>query len=126
MDIFGTTCAPPTTSFPTTHFHSSLYLFDRPSSLLLLTYHFFLFLLFHFSSNTPLHSHPLHRYFHTTTTFSTSFFRQDHWKILKNLQASSHLLFEVNISNIFGGFICFCLRFFSLSFDNDIHVIYEH
>ena len=58
--------------------------------------------------------------------FPPSFFRQDHWKILKNLETSSHPFFEVKISNLFGGFYTFAWDYFYLNFNNNTHVIYEY
>ena len=60
--IFFSSHVPHLTPFPTTHFHSSLYHFGQFTP-------FPSFLFFHFLSYTHLyHSHPLHQYFHTTTT----------------------------------------------------------
>ena len=39
--------------------------------------------------------------------FPPSFFRQDHRKILKNLETPSHPFFKVKISNLLGGFYTF-------------------
>ena len=58
--------------------------------------------------------------------FPPSFFRQDHRKILKNLETPSHPFFKVKISNLFGGFYTFAWGYFYLSFNNNTHVIYEH
>ena len=60
--FFFSSHVPHLTPFPTTHFHSSLYHFGQFTP-------FPSFLFFHFLSYTHLyHSHPLHQYFHTTTT----------------------------------------------------------
>ena len=58
--------------------------------------------------------------------FPPSFFRQDHRKILKNLEILSHPFLKVKISNLFGGFYTFAWGYFYLSFNNNTHVIYEY
>ena len=109
---------------PTTHFHSSSYLFHQSS--LLLTSLFFLFLLFHFcpalhftppSSPTVLTPNQhLHHHFSGKITG-------------KFLWTHKHLhifFFEVKIYNHFCGFYTFAWGYFYLSFNNNTHVIYEH
>ena len=117
--FFWLSCAPPIPSSPTTHSHK--YLFP----LGWLSHFLFVFLSLkhthtHTHTHTPLslpHSptnttphHHLHHYFLGKISLE---------KLLRNLCifiyknffgtfASSHILFEVKISNLFGGFICFC------------------
>ena len=110
--LMGLTCLPTTPPIPTTHF-TPPYLPSLAGSLIC-SYpwpaipHF----LFSFLSNTPLY-HLLilsHRYL-LTTIFTIIFFGNVTRKSLRTSK-HLHLLFEVKVSNLFGGFICFCLRLF--------------
>ena len=99
--FLGTTRAPPTISLPHHSFSIHLIL-SWPAHPFLALFSIFLFSLKHSS----LHS--------LTLSIGTSippsppsFFRQCHRKIFRNLYTSSSHLFEVKISNLFGGFHTF-------------------
>ena len=97
----GVPCAPPTPQFPTTHLTNiSTLLTSHLSSS-----HLFSFFSFHLNSRTPLA--PSHSPISTHST-PPSFFWQNYRKNFLGTFASSHLLIEVKISNIFGRFIYFC------------------
>ena len=99
---FQATCVPPITPLPTTHFNLSHPLMYGAISLIC-------FFFFSFHLNTLL---SITLILSTGTSiphppFPPSFFRQDHWKILKNLETPSHPFFKVKISNLFGRFYTF-------------------
>ena len=110
----------PLPSFSTTHFHTIHFLSLASSFTSLLFFFFFSFshtllstLIFSTSTSTP------------PPPFPPSFSGKITGKFL-GTHKHLHILFEVKISNLFCGFYTFAWGYFYLSFNNDIHVIYEH
>ena len=107
----------------------SLYAFLSFSFFFFVFFVFFCFFVFVFVflSYAPLYSHPLHRHFHITTTTTTTiiFSTRSPENCCEPINTFTSF-FEVKISKFFGGFYTFAWGYFYVSFNNDIHVIYEH
>ena len=116
--IFMVPTCPTEPHYPPLLFHSSLHSFGQLTSLLLfLSFSSFSFAVEHISSLSCQHLH---------ITISTIIFPI---RLPKNCREPINTFtsfFEEKISHLFGGFFTFTWGYFYLSFNNDIHVIYEH
>ena len=96
---------------PTTHFHTIPFLsFGWPS----LPSYFLFFLFFSLIHSSLSLAHPLPPippYHHPHHHFSGNVIRK-----FLGTSKHLHLLFEIKVSNLFDGFICFCLRLFLSKF----------
>ena len=101
--FFLSSHVPHLTPFPTTHFHSSLYLFGRltlfPSFLFFIFSHTLISITLILSTSTSYHHH--HHHFHHH--FSDKITR----KFLRTYKQLHILFFEVKFYNLFGGFYTF-------------------